>query len=245
MHGRDVARQLWKDIVLLQSKAIRLIFEMFAKDRYSPSSLGGRKLLMGHLVTLPDNKSVEDVHQPLRLDSKANMNRKLRANRIDSIIENSGVLEKRGVRNPAKVDKETFCRQFRTKRSMPLSHIHDCKSHKLPKHWSRTLHPNKAWCSLSEAVTQRNSAAWMWLHTYMRLRGQQEHVRLSSATFSKLLLPCTLVLRTTDDTAFASLGNAVWAALGWPMERVAPSSYSSLAEALSLGSTSRTHPSGE
>ena len=87
------------------TKNIRIVFEMFARDKYSHSSVGGRKLLLGHLLTLPDNKSVEDVHQPLRLSSKGNMNKRLCPGTIQSVIESSGVLEQRGVPTPSAINK--------------------------------------------------------------------------------------------------------------------------------------------
>ena len=92
----DTADTLWQDIVFLRSSAVRLIYELFHRDGMRPSSTAGRHLMKGFMLTVKDNKSVEDMHHPLRLDSNANSNRKLAANHIQDIIVNSGVLEKRG-----------------------------------------------------------------------------------------------------------------------------------------------------
>ena len=93
----DTADTLWQDIVLLRSSAVRLIYELFHRDGMIQSSIAGRHLMKGFMLTVKDDKSVEDIHQPLRLDSNANSNRKLAANHIQEIIVTSGVLEKRGI----------------------------------------------------------------------------------------------------------------------------------------------------
>ena len=93
----DTADTLLQDIVFLRSSAVRLSYELFHRDGMRPSSTADRHLLQGFMLTVKDNKSVEDMHHPLRLDSHANSKRKLAANHIQHIIVNSGVLEKRGI----------------------------------------------------------------------------------------------------------------------------------------------------
>ena len=93
----DSAATLWQDIVFLRSSAVRLSYEFFHRDGMRPSSTAGRHLMNGFMLTVKDNKSVECIHRPLRLDANANSNRKLSAIHIQDIIVNSGVLEKRGI----------------------------------------------------------------------------------------------------------------------------------------------------
>ncbi len=76
VHSHDVAKTLWDDIVFLKNSVARITFEMFAKDQYSERSRGGRKVLLGCCRTLPDNKIVEDVHQPIRLEARGNPQQK-------------------------------------------------------------------------------------------------------------------------------------------------------------------------
>ena len=94
----DDADALWKDLPFLQSPAIRMIFEFYARDNFDPSSAAGSRHVTGFIETPPDNKWVEDVHHPLRIDAKGNSNKKMRKCRMQAIIMNSNVLESHGVR---------------------------------------------------------------------------------------------------------------------------------------------------
>ena len=133
-----------------------------------PSSSAGRHLLCGHLLTLPDNKIVEDVHQPIRLHGKGNVNRKQKSLRIQDIIANSRVLEQRGVRNVGAVDKTLFLKQYTKTKRVDTSRLFKCRTHKLPVEWARMCHYNKTWASWSEDTIQKAAAAWHWLHYYLR-----------------------------------------------------------------------------
>eukprot|EP00959_Pyramimonas_sp_CCMP1952_P069689 1454738-Pyramimonas_sp.AAC.1 len=62
-----MAERLRNDIYYLQIPAVRVVFDLFARGMCSHMSVWGRKVLLCRLKTLPGNKSVEDVHQPLRL----------------------------------------------------------------------------------------------------------------------------------------------------------------------------------
>ena len=145
------------------------------------------------------------------------------SNHVQDVIVHSKALDSRRVHCPATVEKHTFCRDFKSTKRKSFRHIHDSNSHKLPEEWSRILHPNKVWATLSEDVTQRAAAAWHWLHTFVR--GQEDGslqagVQIETAQFSKLASPCILMERAVGDAVVASLGNAVWGALVWPMQRV-------------------------
>ena len=223
-HRYDDAQQLRKDIVFLDAPAIRIIFEMFARDQYSPTSTAGLKILMGLLCTLPDNKSVEDIHQPLRLEARANTNKKLSSNHIQEVIIQSGVLEKRGVKHLSKVTKEHFCRHFKSTKKKKLASHHKSRYHKLPKHWSRMLHPVKTWHTVSEPVYERAAAAWSWLRAFRQGSFNGAYpaaVRLGTGRLARFMVPECLVVRNSDNKVFVSFGNAGWAALAWPMDAVA------------------------
>ena len=169
----DTADTLWQDIVFLRSSAVRLIYELFHRDGMRPSSIAGQHLMKGFMLTVKDNKSVEDMHHPLRLDSNANSNRKLAANHIQDIIVNSGVLEKRGIPHRVKVTKRSIEEEFNRLKKKKLISRHRPHKHKLPKEWSKILNPNKTWPSLTEDAIERAAAAWAWLHHFFAERGQE------------------------------------------------------------------------
>ena len=222
-HTDEDAMALWKAIAFLNSRPIRCMLEFFKKDWYSPDSSAGKKLMCGMLATMESNKSVEDVHQPIRLDAKANQNRKLSKDHIQDLIINSGSFEARGVRHGAKVPKATFLQEFSTTPSnAPTSYKHDCIRHKLPKEVARMMRPGlRPWPAHTEDVHNIAAAAWSWLQAYFELKDRGVQVGFGAARLSKLLQPCTIVRRKTDKIVFASLANASWAGLGLPLDRFA------------------------
>lgn len=214
---------LWKEILFLQSRPVRLSYEFYKRDKYLPSSPAGRKLMAGLLSTMPDNKVVEDVHHPLRLDSKANSNKRLSKNHVQDIIVHSGVLESRGVPNRAKVGKDVFVREVERTRLRKTADKHECRKHKLPKKWSRILHPfSKPWPALNEDSIRKSAAAWNWLHRYCEERGSGllHNVGIGAARLSKLMVACIVVRQKSTDLVLASLGNATWGALALPLAKV-------------------------
>ena len=126
---------------------------------------------MAHLWTLPDNKIVEDIHQPLRLNARGNSNRRLSFQNIHDTVLGSGVLEKRDIRHICAVDKTTWVRRFKSTKKKNTAWAHRSCSHKLPPSWSHTMKPRKDWHTLNEETLQRAAAAWVWLHTYIEGRG--------------------------------------------------------------------------
>ena len=86
---------------------------LFERDQFRYSSLAGRKFLRGHIETLPDNHSVETGHLGVKIDARKNVNHKQRAGRMQQLVQGSGILEERGVKHTAAVDRETFVREFR------------------------------------------------------------------------------------------------------------------------------------
>ena len=49
---------LRRDMIFLDSDAVRLMFEFYARDKYAPTSIYGRNAVMVYHWTLPDNKIV-------------------------------------------------------------------------------------------------------------------------------------------------------------------------------------------
>ena len=58
-HLTPIAKVLWEDLPQAKMTPIRLLFKLFQRDKYSPTSEAGRKLLMGLLSQLADNKGVK------------------------------------------------------------------------------------------------------------------------------------------------------------------------------------------
>ena len=111
-HHLEDARLLRKDLIFLDAPAVRTIFEFYARDRYSHTSKSAQQSLMAHIRTLPDNKIVEDIHQPLRLDARANMNKRMSTATIQNVIMKSRVLEDRGIQHHCRVDKKAWVKNF-------------------------------------------------------------------------------------------------------------------------------------
>ena len=222
-HTDEDAIALWKAIAFLNSRPIRCMLEFFKKDWYSPDSSAGKKLMCGMLATMESNKSVEDVHQPIRLDAKANQNRKLSKDHIQDLIIHSNSFEQRGVWHGAKVTKATFLQEFSTTPTKTRTAIkHDCIRHKLGKEVARMMRPGaRPWPAHTEDVHNITAAAWSWLQAYFELKDRGVQVGIGAARLSKLLQPCTIVRRKSDQIVFASLGNASWAGLGLPLDRFA------------------------
>ena len=101
------AKTLWEDIIFLRSSPVRCLYELYRRDGYAPTSEPGKKLMCGLLICMESNKSVEDIHQPIRMDAKANQNIKMSSNHIQELIIHSRALESRSVHHGAAVTKES------------------------------------------------------------------------------------------------------------------------------------------
>ena len=191
----DAAADLRRDIIFLDAVAVRLVFEFYCRDKYDPNSKSGRHALKALLWALPDNKIVEDIHQPLRLNARANVNRRLSFTNIQSSIIESEVLEKRGIAHNCKVNKVTWCKNFHEKsRPTKTRPRHESFRHKLAKPWSRMMLPRKTWHTLSEETIQGAGAAWAWLQAVVDMPPGRRP-GLADAKMSKLVPPCVVLRR--------------------------------------------------
>jgi hypothetical protein len=213
VHDLPAARRLCGDLDSLKSQPIRLLFAFFERDQWRLESLAGRKLLKGLLWQLPDNKIVEDCHGHIRRESKANANQKLSISRIQDVVVRSGVFESREVRHPAAVPKEVFVRKRTDKKKHKPSRYYSA-THTMSERWTHMM-GRRSWNALTEETMHKSAAAWRWLHTYV----PGGPAKLDSALFSRLVLPFTLI-KNDEGAVYASMGNALWAALGWPLTPV-------------------------
>ena len=67
---------------------------------------------MAHLWSAADNKIVEDIHQPLRLNARANVNKMLSSLSIQDTILRSEVLDTRGIPHACQVDKRIWLQKI-------------------------------------------------------------------------------------------------------------------------------------
>lgn len=107
------ARRLWNDILYARQMAIRMMYIFYERDSFSHESRAGSMHLRGLLEVFPDNKNVEDVHNSIRSEVKSSGNARVRLDRVQHCVRDSGVLEARNVKHSAMVDKDTFIREYR------------------------------------------------------------------------------------------------------------------------------------
>ena len=220
-HNDNKAMKLWEDITFALSPAIRLLFLLFERDAWRVQSLAGRKYLRCFLCKLPDNKLVEDIHHSIRTESRGNPNKKMMFSTMQYLVLNSRALESRGIAHLPALTLEVFEREFKAARTGVVLHSkHKPARHKLKKSWTKLM-GRRTWKSPTPEGIHVAVAAWRWLQNYMAGYGMGLPGRcIDSASFSKLVMPHVLVLRDDDpDRVLASLGNAKWAALGWPVVR--------------------------
>ena len=139
------AQKLRRDLVWADAPAIRIIFEFFARDEYKHDSAAGVDSLMAHLWTLPDNKIVEDIHQPIRMKAKGQVNKKLAPRTIQRLIRRSNVIDSRGINHNASVQKQEFVKNFKNldAKNLPNTYLTHtgCRRTRLPKSWSKMMAP--------------------------------------------------------------------------------------------------------
>jgi hypothetical protein len=175
-------RKLLEDLNL--SMPQRMVMIAFERDKFHPTSQCGRKLLRGCLETLPDNKSVEDIHLHVKNDSKRNSNRLQRAARIQDKIIHSKILENRGIPHYAALNKQLFVRDFSAASATYGLTPHDPKRHMLSKKWSQLFKP-KQWGTITEETLRLSAAAWQWFNELAVPRDRP--LRVDDALFTKMV----------------------------------------------------------
>ena len=122
LYGLEAARltvpvvdEVLKDMCEIFIMAIRILYATYTRDKFRPNSNGGHQHLATMLMTLPDSKLVEDLHQHCKDLQKESRNMvSTPVTRMRACID-SGVLEFRELRHP-RVTKNEFRAGFRQKR---------------------------------------------------------------------------------------------------------------------------------
>ena len=206
------ANQMWNDMDFVRSQPIRLLFCFFERDQWRATSVAGRKLLTGLLCVLPDNKIVEDIHGYIRKEAKSHPNAKLTTSHLQEIIVRSKVFESRGIRHAAALSRDVFATTYRRFKRAALSRHHFCQKHKMQPRWIKLV-GRRTWKPLTEEGCHLSQAAFRWL------LNRQQGEKLENGLFSKLVFPFVVIC--SAGLAYASLGNAAWAVLAWPLIPVA------------------------
>lgn len=167
------AQELVNDLRYSMSSPVRLACTCFEAG----NEAAGRSLLAGLLITMPDSKFIEDLHQQVKTDALANSNRRQSSLQIQQVITNSMMFEGRGVPHPASLDKASFLRRWRRTSIKMLKHGFSPSREKLPPWYSKMMGV-KTWPSLSEGSLGRSAAAWQWMHLFHAKNLKQKQVRL-------------------------------------------------------------------
>ena len=88
----------------------------------------------------------------------------------------------------------------------------------MPASWTRMLDV-RTWTALTEENWQRSAAAWAWLKNYTLSRrgGSLPALSLKDGLWSRLVPSHVILCQGEGGQAYASLGNATWASLTWPL----------------------------
>eukprot|EP00438_Fugacium_kawagutii_P029590 Skav213422 [mRNA] locus=scaffold38:257004:267612:+ [translate_table: standard] len=142
---------------------------------------GALETLKSILGNLPDAKVVEDVHQRLRVSQKKHSNDVMTRAKIQMIVNQSGVLEARGVKHVGKITKDSFIAQWPVTRATfegkSLMNLKS-KTHKLPKLMSKMLSKVRTWPALSEANLAASFSGWFWLRFYRNESLHRNNVKI-------------------------------------------------------------------
>ena len=220
-----MANDIVQDLAPILDTPVRMMFLFFERDRFRPSpgrTDCGSKLLRGMLDTLPDNKIVEDMHNALRRDSRANSNTVLSTEHVQQIITNSHALELRDIAHPSSVPKEVFVQRFRSTSGRACGRKHRGVKHQLPKNWTRIM-GQRTWSAISEETLKTAMAAWEWLQNGFQpqsLAPREGVEKLELALLSCVMEQDMLVQHVPTGRVQVCLGGAKWAVLTWPMHEL-------------------------
>ena len=109
----------------------------------------GEHLLQTLIQTFPDNKIVEDVHNALRLEARANKHNKLTPSTMQSVCMSSGVLESRCISHEAEVAESEFIQSLGE--SGGAKEIYWSKARVLPEEYI-TIYGVKSWSAFTEVI---------------------------------------------------------------------------------------------
>ena len=104
-----VCQELTADLRGPVSSPVRLIYLLMEAGDQAQAL----EILNALCKGFPDTKVIEDVHQAIRCDSSQNPNQKHTASKVQNIIMNSQVREKREIPHPAGLTKQAFMSKWK------------------------------------------------------------------------------------------------------------------------------------
>ncbi len=209
------AAALLEELQFILTPPVRLLFMFFERDRWDVASTAGIKQLRGMLATLPDNKLVEDIHNSIRLDSRANGNKKQKLAHMQEVVINSNAFSSREVPEPCAVTKECFVQHYHNKASSSeavIWRVH-ASSHKMPVEYTSIM-GNRTWKSPTPETSRGAHSAWALMRTFTGPR--EGGGSPANAWLSQLVKP-NVVVENDAGKLLASFGGAAFGALGWPI----------------------------
>ena len=95
------------------------------------------QILMRIIKKPPDSKTIEDLHQRLRVKNKKKAHEKITPCCAQHIVNSSDVLSSRGLRDPAEINRDSFLQNYRSARGQDFDHrkLMSSKKHRLPVVW--------------------------------------------------------------------------------------------------------------
>ena len=172
-------QELASDLNLTVSKPMRLAFTFFEAGKTDAAI----EIMKSMLLVVPDTKLIEDIHQKVRVDSKANANLNQSCAEIQNIIMNSGLLEARGIPHTAKINRETFLARWKTTPgNKKFKQVFHASSYKLAREFGSILAP-RVWPSLSEEALARSSAGWAWIRKHQSMNLKAAGILLTESEF--------------------------------------------------------------
>lgn len=105
--------RILESLKLVITPVVRMMFLLFEADGFRPSSRGGIEWMSGMLRCLPDSKLIEDIHGILRLQGKAQKNKRQTVHQMMELMISSNALEGRAIGHFPKVDRDTFLSDFK------------------------------------------------------------------------------------------------------------------------------------
>lgn len=143
------------------------------------------EILMRILKKPPDSKTIEDLHQRLRVKNKKKAHERLTPSCAQLIVNSSDVISLRGIHHPAHMTRENFLQHYRSSCGSSFDHrrLMHSKKHHMPKWFGKILRSQRDWTAITDESLNRSCAAWAWLRLYNENHMHRNGVKLSEPFF--------------------------------------------------------------
>ena len=184
-HLVPAVKELLEDVADLFPPVILVLLETFARDKFSPRSMDGRRVLSTLIMYVPDNKAVEEFHGKIRAASENGVNQVITRIARSRACVDGGVIEKRGIRHN-RVTKDEFTAAWSRRRTVNMQWRFNVHRHKLHPRWTNIM-LKRSWTSTTPESFRVCLAGWSWARVYFATP-EQLRPPFKSARQSVLLL---------------------------------------------------------